>query len=108
MDLTLLCRGPLSSCDCDYDCPYWPFAERRDTTAQLRADRASLERFTAWACERREDELSVLFTPWARGWSVPGTGALSWNSRLPDRPLLPLVPSELASTAAAVTGSPEL
>lgn len=25
---------------------------------------------------------------------------------LPDRPLLPLVPSELASTTAAVTGSP--
>ncbi len=65
MDLTLLYRGPLSSCD--YDCPYCPFAKRRDTTAQLRADRAALERFTAWACEQREDRLSVLFTPWGEG-----------------------------------------
>ncbi|MDW4904150.1 STM4011 family radical SAM protein [Streptomyces sp. ADMS] len=65
MDLTLLYRGPLSSCD--YDCPYCPFAKRRDTTAQLRADRAALQRFTAWVCEQREDRLSVLFTPWGEG-----------------------------------------
>lgn len=65
MDLTLLYRGPLSSCD--YDCPYCPFAKRRDTTALLRADRAALERFTAWAREQREDRLSVLFTPWGEG-----------------------------------------
>ncbi|ELP63014.1 STM4011 family radical SAM protein [Streptomyces turgidiscabies] len=65
MDLTLLYRGPLASCD--YDCPYCPFAKRRDSTAQLRADRAALERFTAWACAQREDELSVLFTPWGEG-----------------------------------------
>lgn len=65
MDLTLLYRGPLSSCD--YDCPYCPFAKRRDSTAQLRADRAALERFTGWAGEQREDRLSVLFTPWGEG-----------------------------------------
>jgi hypothetical protein len=65
VDLTLLYRGPLSSCD--YDCPYCPFAKRRDTTAQLRADRTALERFTAWAREQREDRLSVLFTPWGEG-----------------------------------------
>lgn len=65
MDLTLLYRGPLASCD--YDCPYCPFAKRRDSTAQLRADRAALERFTGWAAGQREDRLSVLFTPWGEG-----------------------------------------
>lgn len=67
LDLTLLYRGPLSSCD--YDCPYCPFAKRRDTPEQLRADRAALERFTAWAGGRAGtgDTLSVLFTPWGEG-----------------------------------------
>ncbi|MFE2032139.1 STM4011 family radical SAM protein [Streptomyces scopuliridis] len=65
MDLTILYRGPLASCD--YDCPYCPFAKRRDSRDQLRADRAALERFTAWASEQREDRLSVLFTPWGEG-----------------------------------------
>ncbi|MFI1505489.1 STM4011 family radical SAM protein [Streptomyces sp. NPDC020597] len=62
MDLTLLYRGPLASCD--YDCPYCPFAKRRDSTAQLRADRAALERFAHWAASRTDDRLSLLFTPW--------------------------------------------
>ncbi|MQY19303.1 hypothetical protein NRB20_23880 [Nocardia sp. RB20] len=65
MDLTLLYRGPLASCD--YDCPYCPFAKRRDTPAQLRADRAALERFTSWVRERTDDRLSILFTPWGEG-----------------------------------------
>ncbi|MEU6160285.1 STM4011 family radical SAM protein [Streptomyces sp. NPDC047130] len=65
MDLTLLYRGPLASCD--YDCPYCPFAKRRDTPEQLRADRAALERFTDWVASRTEDSLSVLFTPWGEG-----------------------------------------
>ncbi|MEX3099384.1 MULTISPECIES: STM4011 family radical SAM protein [unclassified Streptomyces] len=62
MDLTLLYRGPLASCD--YDCPYCPFAKRRDSTAQLRADRAALDRFTDWARHQTDDRLSILFTPW--------------------------------------------
>ncbi|WP_084528647.1 STM4011 family radical SAM protein [Nocardia crassostreae] len=65
MDLTLLYRGPLSSCD--YDCQYCPFAKRRDSTAQLRADRAALDRFTGWAREQTGDRLSILFTPWGEG-----------------------------------------
>ncbi|WP_185921967.1 STM4011 family radical SAM protein [Streptomyces sp. WAC06614] len=67
MDLTLLYRGPLASCD--YDCPYCPFAKRRDSAEQLRADRAALERFTGWATapDRAGDRLSVLFTPWGEG-----------------------------------------
>ncbi|MEV0062311.1 STM4011 family radical SAM protein [Nocardia sp. NPDC050718] len=65
MDLTLLYRGPLASCD--YDCPYCPFAKRRDSTDQLRADRAALRRFTEWAHAQTGDRLSVLFTPWGEG-----------------------------------------
>ncbi|MER8161918.1 STM4011 family radical SAM protein [Streptomyces sp. NPDC094472] len=65
MDLTILYRGPLASCD--YDCPYCPFAKRRDSPERLRADRAALERFTAWAAEQTGDRLSVLFTPWGEG-----------------------------------------
>ena len=59
--LTILYRGPLASCD--YDCPYCPFAKRRDTPEQLRADRAALERFVAWVGDQPE-RISVLFTPW--------------------------------------------
>ncbi|MFD8142153.1 STM4011 family radical SAM protein [Streptomyces sp. NPDC059708] len=65
MDLTILYRGPLSSCD--YDCPYCPFAKRRDGPELLRADRAALERFTAWAGAASGDRLKVLFTPWGEG-----------------------------------------
>ncbi len=65
VDLTILYRGPLASCD--YDCPYCPFAKRRDSPERLRADRAAPERFTAWAAERTGDWLSVLFTPWGEG-----------------------------------------
>ncbi|PJN41869.1 radical SAM protein [Streptomyces sp. CB02959] len=65
MDLTLLYRGPLASCD--YDCPYCPFAKRRDSREQLRADRAALDRFTAWVGRQTDDRLSVLFTPWGEG-----------------------------------------
>lgn len=65
VDLTLLYRGPLASCD--YDCPYCPFAKRRDSRDQLRADRAALDRFAVWVHEQRDDRLSVLFTPWGEG-----------------------------------------
>ncbi|MFB7936300.1 STM4011 family radical SAM protein [Streptomyces sp. NPDC056049] len=65
MDLTLLYRGPLASCD--YDCPYCPFAKRRDSPETLRADRAALERFTDWAAGQDGDRLRILFTPWGEG-----------------------------------------
>ena len=65
VELTILYRGPLASCN--YDCPYCPFAKRRDVPEQLRADRAALERFTGWAAEQTGDRLSVLFTPWGEG-----------------------------------------
>ncbi|WP_299534562.1 STM4011 family radical SAM protein [uncultured Streptomyces sp.] len=62
MELTLLYRGPLASCD--YDCPYCPFAKRRDSGPRLAADRAALERFVGWVAGRTGDRISVLFTPW--------------------------------------------
>jgi hypothetical protein len=62
MELTILYRGPLASCD--YDCPYCPFAKRRDSREQLTADREALARFTAWAGDQHGDRLSLLFTPW--------------------------------------------
>ncbi|MGV9315681.1 STM4011 family radical SAM protein [Streptomyces sp. NPDC003691] len=65
MDLTLLYRGPLASCD--YDCPYCPFAKRRDNPETLRADRTALERFCGWVTDQADDRLSVLFTPWGEG-----------------------------------------
>ncbi|MFG1827564.1 STM4011 family radical SAM protein [Microbispora bryophytorum] len=77
--LSILYRGPLASCD--YDCGYCPFAKRRDTPEQLRADRAALERFTAWVAAQ-DAEISVLFTPWgeglARSWYREALVRLSW------------------------------
>ncbi|MFC4114971.1 STM4011 family radical SAM protein [Nonomuraea zeae] len=77
--LTILYRGPLASCD--YDCSYCPFAKRRDTPEQLRADRAALERFAGWV-GAYEGEVSVLFTPWGEGlvrsWYRRALVELSW------------------------------
>lgn len=62
MRLTILYRGPLSSCN--YDCYYCPFAKRIDNPEQLANDRECLKHFVDW-CERSElKELSVFFTPW--------------------------------------------
>lgn len=80
MDLTILYRGPLASCD--YDCPYCPFAKRRDSPERLRADRAALERFAAWAAAQTGDRLRILFTPWGEGlvrsWYRRTLTELSW------------------------------
>ncbi|MFI1584955.1 STM4011 family radical SAM protein [Embleya sp. NPDC020630] len=59
--LTILYRGPLASCD--YDCGYCPFAKRRDSRAELLADREALARFAGWIAAAPE-RISVLFTPW--------------------------------------------
>src|SRR4029453_4712194 len=65
MNLSLLYRGPLASCN--YDCPYCPFAKRRDPPELLRADLAALARFAGWVAETTDVTLSVLFTPWGEG-----------------------------------------
>jgi sulfatase maturation enzyme AslB (radical SAM superfamily) len=46
MDLSILYRGPLSSCN--YGCEYCPFAKREESYAQLETDRVALLRFVAW------------------------------------------------------------
>ncbi|GAA2066245.1 STM4011 family radical SAM protein [Polymorphospora rubra] len=66
MNLSILYRGPLASCN--YDCPYCPFAKRRDSRAELRADREALTRFADWVDRNPDDDrISVLFTPWGEG-----------------------------------------
>ena len=60
--LSILYRGPLSSCN--YDCHYCPFAKTHNTAAELRVDRQCLERFCDWVKQRRQDQLGILFTPW--------------------------------------------
>ena len=62
MNLSILYRGPLSSCN--YGCPYCPFAKHAETAAEHEADRRALERFVAWVAEHGEHTLSVFFTPW--------------------------------------------
>lgn len=62
MNLSILYRGPLSSCN--YACGYCPFAKRTETADELAHDRACLDRFTAWVACRTADRIGVLFTPW--------------------------------------------
>src|SRR5439155_13329710 len=50
LTLSLLYRGPLSSCN--YDCGYCPFAKRRETAAELARDRTALGRFVDWVAAR--------------------------------------------------------
>lgn len=62
MHLSILYRGPLSSCN--YGCEYCPFAKHVETAAELAEDRRDLERFVGWVAARAHDSLGVLFTPW--------------------------------------------
>lgn len=60
--LSLLYRGRLASCN--YDCPYCPFAKRKDDRATLKQDAAELARFVDWLRGQPEGCFSLLFTPW--------------------------------------------
>lgn len=62
MNLSILYRGPLSSCN--YACPYCPFAKHQETDAEHAADREALDRFLSWAEAQTDVQLSVFFTPW--------------------------------------------
>lgn len=62
MNLSILYRGPLSSCN--YGCEYCPFAKHDESREQHEVDRRALERFIDWVEARRSDRISVLFTPW--------------------------------------------
>ena len=61
MNLKILYRGPLASCN--YGCPYCPFAKQKDTPADHRRDAEALRRFTDWAISQPH-QLGILFTPW--------------------------------------------
>jgi hypothetical protein len=65
VDLSLLYRGPLESCN--YGCAYCPFAKRVESRAELDADRRAVERFVDWASTWRGGTLGVLMTPWGEG-----------------------------------------
>lgn len=62
MRLTILYRGPLSSCN--YDCYYCPFAKQVDSPAELKWDRDCLEKFVSWCQTTDFDSLNIFFTPW--------------------------------------------
>jgi MoaA/NifB/PqqE/SkfB family radical SAM enzyme len=83
MNLSILYRGPLSSCN--YACDYCPFAKRAETHEQLAHDRECLTRFVAWCATRTADALGVLFTPWGealvRKWYQDALAAIT---RMPN------------------------
>src|SRR5581483_9795961 len=62
MNLSILYRGPLSSCN--YACGYCPFAKHTESAAELAADRRALERFVGWVAGQAAHTLGILFTPW--------------------------------------------
>lgn len=62
MRLSLLYRGPLSSCN--YGCDYCPFAKHTETDAEHAADAEALTRFTDWIEGQSKHQFSILFTPW--------------------------------------------
>lgn len=62
MNLSILYRGPLSSCN--YGCDYCPFAKHTETVAEHDRDRQALGRFVTWVAERKQDQIGIFFTPW--------------------------------------------
>ena len=63
LKLSILYRGPLSSCN--FACGYCPFCQAsRKRLGSSAADRTALERFLDWVDSRPADTISVLFTPW--------------------------------------------
>ena len=62
MNITILYRGPLISCN--YGCEYCPFAKRQQSAAELAIDHQALERFTDWVAQHTQHRFSILFTPW--------------------------------------------
>ncbi len=62
MKLSVLYRGPLSSCN--YGCDYCPFAKHAESDAEHATDALALGRFVDWVENQREHQISVFFTPW--------------------------------------------
>lgn len=62
MNLSVLYRGPLSSCN--YGCTYCPFAKTKNTRAELQDDKTKLQRFVNRVAEQQQHTFGILFTPW--------------------------------------------
>jgi len=62
MKLSVMYRGPLTSCN--YQCDYCPFSKRQESEAQLQRDQVSLARFTDWIQTQSNHQWKILFTPW--------------------------------------------
>jgi sulfatase maturation enzyme AslB (radical SAM superfamily) len=79
MHLSILYRGPLSSCN--YACDYCPFAKHKETRRELSHDKECLARFLRWA-EQATQPISILFTPWGealiRSWYQEALQRLTW------------------------------
>jgi MoaA/NifB/PqqE/SkfB family radical SAM enzyme len=65
MKLSILYRGPLSSCN--YGCDYCPFAKTKNTREELAEDTRKLKRFVQWIKDHPQHTFGVLFTPWGEG-----------------------------------------
>ncbi|MEL6180740.1 MAG: STM4011 family radical SAM protein, partial [Myxococcota bacterium] len=65
MNLNILYRGPLTSCN--YGCVYCPFAKTKNTRDELAHDRQALERFIGWVEEHSNHRFGILITPWGEG-----------------------------------------
>lgn len=62
MNLSILYRGPLSSCN--YGCDYCPFAKHHETDDEHAHDAQALSRFVAWIGQESTHHFSIFFTPW--------------------------------------------
>ena len=62
MKLTILYRGPLSSCN--YGCAYCPFAKHVESDAEHAHDAIALARFINFIESRQDINFSIFFTPW--------------------------------------------
>lgn len=81
MTLSILYRGPLSSCN--YGCEYCPFAKKHESDEEHAVDARALERFVRW-CEAYGRPLRVFFTPWGEALTQRRYhDALSRLTRLP-------------------------
>lgn len=65
MMLSILYRGPLSSCN--YGCPYCPFAKTKDSRKALEKDAAQLQQFVQFIQHQQDIQFKILFTPWGEG-----------------------------------------
>ena len=62
MDLSILYRGPLASCN--YGCAYCPFAKRVDPPEAVAADAVALDRFVRRIAGLGNHTFGILVTPW--------------------------------------------